>query len=65
MPQWVPQVPQFVLSLRKSTQALPQELRFAAQPHFPPVHVWFAGHAWPQLPQSALLVCKSTHDPLQ
>ena len=45
LPQWVPQVPQLVLSLRRSTQAFPQEDRFAAHPHAPAVQVWFAGQA--------------------
>jgi hypothetical protein len=56
LPQCVPQVPQFALSLRRSTHAFPQDVKPAAQPHTPALHVWFAGQAWPQLPQSELLV---------
>ena len=65
LPQWVPQVPQLVLSAAKSTQALPHDDWFEAQPQRPALQVWFAGHAWPQLPQLVLSVCRSTHDPLQ
>jgi len=62
--QDVPQAPQWLGSVRTSTQpALPQLVSPAAQPHLPAAQESPASHAWLQVPQLLESVCRSVHVP--
>jgi hypothetical protein len=57
----VPQAPQFAVLVRVSTQRPAQTVKGAAQVQAPFTQERFCAHCWPQMPQLATFVCKSTH----
>lgn len=61
MAQVVPQVPQFVVLVRVSTQRPAHTAKGAAQVQAPFTQERFCAHCWPQMPQFATLVCRSMH----
>ncbi len=63
----MPHDPQLSLSIVVSVQ-LPcaeQYVSSSGHPHFPFVHAWSPGHAFPQVPQSYVLVSVLTQEPSQ
>jgi hypothetical protein len=57
----LPQAPQLLKSLCRSTHAPEQSVSPLGHPHVPPLQTWPVPQAWPQLPQLPASVWRSTH----
>ena len=71
-PHWLPQRPQLLTLLASATQTplqfvwpLGQSLPLPPAVHFPPEHVWPAGHECPQVPQLRASLASTMHAPPQ